>query len=76
MFDGKNFSTDEFPIQNLRRCTEGFYQEDKWGNEHAIMLNEFFNDAKRKDKDLIVTAIDVTNAFGSVSHVLIMSTLR
>jgi hypothetical protein len=45
-------------------------------NEHRILLNELFQDAKSKNKDLIVTAIDFSNAFGSVPHDLIMSTLK
>jgi hypothetical protein len=39
-------------------------------------LNELSQDAKRKSKDLIVTAIDFTNAFGSVPQELIMSMLK
>jgi hypothetical protein len=45
-------------------------------SEHGILLNELFQDAKRKNKDLIVTAIDFSNAFGSVPHNLIVSTLK
>jgi hypothetical protein len=55
---------------------KGFIKKTKGCSEHAIMLNELFNDAKRKSKELIGTAIDFTNAFGSVPHELIMSALR
>jgi hypothetical protein len=41
-------------------------------SEDAIILNELFNDARRKSKDLIVTAIGFTNAFRSASHESIM----
>jgi hypothetical protein len=40
------------------------------------LLNEQFQDAKRKNKDLIVTAIDLSNAFDFVPHGLIMSMLK
>jgi hypothetical protein len=45
-------------------------------SEHGILLNELFQDAKKKNKDLIVTVIDFSNAFGSIPHDLIMSTLK
>jgi hypothetical protein len=45
-------------------------------SEQSIILKELFQDAKRKNKDLIVTAIDFTNAFGSAPHELIMSMLK
>jgi hypothetical protein len=40
------------------------------------MLNELLHDANREREDLIVTAIDFTNAFGSVPHELIVSTMK
>jgi hypothetical protein len=39
-------------------------------SEHSIILNDFCRDAKKTRKDLIVTAIDFTKAFGSVPHVI------
>jgi hypothetical protein len=45
-------------------------------SEQGILLNALFQDAKRKSKDLTVTAIHLSNAFGSVPHDLIMSTLK
>jgi hypothetical protein len=39
-------------------------------------LNELFPDAKRKRKHLIVTGIDLTNAFRSVPDGSIMSMLK
>jgi hypothetical protein len=45
-------------------------------SERGILLNELFQDAKRKNKDLLVTAIDFPNALGSVPHDLIISTLK
>jgi hypothetical protein len=55
---------------------KGLIKKTNACSEHAIILNELFQDAKRKRKDLIVTAVDFTKAFGSVPHELIMSTLK
>jgi hypothetical protein len=55
---------------------KGFIKRTNGCTEHGIILNELFHDACRHRKNLIVTAIDFTNAFGSVPHDLIMSTLR
>jgi hypothetical protein len=55
---------------------KGFIKKTKGCSKHGILLNELFQDAKRKNKDLIVRAIDFSNAFGSVPHHLIMSTLK
>jgi hypothetical protein len=45
-------------------------------NEHGIMLNELFLDARRCHKGLGITTVEFTNAFGSVPHELITSTMR
>jgi hypothetical protein len=45
-------------------------------SEHRILLNELFQDTKSKNKNLLVAAIDFSNAFGSVPHNLIISTLK
>jgi hypothetical protein len=55
---------------------KGFIRKSNGCSEHSILLNELFNDANRHEKNLIVTTIDFTNAFGSVPHELIMSTLK
>jgi hypothetical protein len=39
-------------------------------------LNELLYNAHRNREDLVVTAIDFTNAFGSVPHELIMSVMK
>jgi hypothetical protein len=44
--------------------------------EHGILLNELFQDAKRKNKGFFTATIDFANAFGSVPHDLIMSTVK
>jgi hypothetical protein len=55
---------------------KGFIKKTSEYSEHSIIWNELFQDAKRKRKDLIITAIDITNVFGSVPHELIMSMLK
>jgi hypothetical protein len=55
---------------------KGFIEKTNGYSEHGILLDELFQDAKRKNNDLIVTAIDFSNAFDSVPHDLIMSTLK
>jgi hypothetical protein len=55
---------------------KGFIKKRNVCSEHAILLNELFQDAGRKGKDLYVTTIDFTNAFGSGPHELILSTMK
>jgi hypothetical protein len=55
---------------------KGFIKKTNGCTEHGIILNELFHDANRHHKDLVVTAIDFTNAFGSVPHDLILSTME
>jgi hypothetical protein len=45
-------------------------------SEHGIILNELLHNANRKTEGLVVTAIDFTNAFGSIPHELIMSMMK
>jgi hypothetical protein len=55
---------------------KGFIQKTNGCSEHAIILNELLHDANRFQKNLVVTAIDFTNAFGSVPHDMIMSAME
>jgi hypothetical protein len=55
---------------------KGFIRKTNRCSEHAIILNEIFHDANRNDQSLVVTAINFANAFESVPHELIMSTMR
>jgi hypothetical protein len=55
---------------------KGFIKSTNGCSEHGIILNELLNNANRMRRELIVTAIDFTNAFGSVPHDLIMSTMK
>jgi hypothetical protein len=54
----------------------GFIKKSIGCSEHSIKLKELFQKAKCKGTELIITAIDFTNAFGSVPHKLIMSMLK
>jgi hypothetical protein len=55
---------------------KGFIKKTNGSSEHGILLNEMFQAANREKQDLIVTAIDFSNAFGSVPHDLITSMLK
>jgi hypothetical protein len=55
---------------------KGFIKKTIGRSEHGIILNEVLHEANRRKQALIVTAIDFTNAFGSVPHELIMSVMR
>jgi hypothetical protein len=45
---------------------KGFIQKTNGGSEHGILLNELLYGAHRNRSNLVVTAIDFTNPFGSV----------
>jgi hypothetical protein len=55
---------------------KAFIEKTNGSSERGILSNELFQDPKRKDKDLVVTAIDFSNVFDSISHDLIMLTLK
>jgi hypothetical protein len=55
---------------------KGFIKKTNGCSEHGILLNELLHNANRNRENLVVTAIDFTNAFGSVPHDLIMSVMR
>jgi hypothetical protein len=55
---------------------KGFIKKTNGCSEHGIILNELLHNANRTRDTLVVTAIDFTNAFGSVPHELIMSTMK
>jgi hypothetical protein len=55
---------------------KGFIKKTNGCSEHGIILNELLHNAHRNKESLVVTAIDFTNAFGSVPHELIMSTMK
>jgi hypothetical protein len=55
---------------------QGFIKKTNGCSKHGIMLNELLLDARRGHKGLVMTTIDFTDAFDSVPHELIMSTMR
>jgi hypothetical protein len=55
---------------------KGFIKKSNGCSEHGIILNELLHNANRNKEGLVVMAIDFTNAFGSVPHELIMSTMK
>jgi hypothetical protein len=55
---------------------KGFIKKTNGCSEHSIILNELLHNANRNRESLIMTAIDFTNAFGSVPHELIMMTMK
>jgi hypothetical protein len=70
-------------IQNTNSETQifsdsqkGFIRKTNGCREPGIILNELLHNANRNRESSVVTAIDFTNAFGSVPHNLIMSTMK
>jgi hypothetical protein len=70
-------------IQNINSKTDIFsdsqkelIRETNGCSEHGIILNELLHNANRNRESLVVTAIDFTNAFGSVPHDLIISAMK
>jgi hypothetical protein len=55
---------------------KGFIKKTNGCSKYGILLNALFQDAKKKNKDLMATVIDFSNAFGSIPYSLIISTLK
>ena len=55
---------------------KGFIEKCNGCTEHSILLNELMAHARRSNDTLIATAIDCTNAFGSVPHSLIFDIME
>ena len=55
---------------------KGFLSEMPGCLEHAFTLYEFLRDAKREQRQIVVTWIDLANAYGSVRHNLIQFALN
>lgn len=56
------------PEQKSARPNEGCY-------EHSFLLNSLVNDARRINKKLYLAWLDIRNAFGSIPHSALLSTL-
>jgi hypothetical protein len=63
-------------IKSFSDAQKGFIQKINKRSEHGIILNELLYGAHRNRNNLAVTAIDFTNAFISVPHELIITTMR
>jgi hypothetical protein len=66
-----SFSLDNDLLSNEQksaRPSEGCY-------EHAFLLESILNDAKRQPRPLCIAWLDVRNAFGSIPHPALLSTL-
>jgi hypothetical protein len=55
---------------------KGFIKKTNGYSEHGMILNELLHNAHWNRENLVVTAIDFTNTFGSVPHDLIISTMK
>ena len=44
--------------------------------EHTAILSQLIKEAKEKKKDLVVTWLDIANAYGTLPHSLILKTLK
>ena len=44
--------------------------------ENTAILSQLIKEAKEGRKDLVVTWLDIANAYGTIPHRLIMATLR
>jgi hypothetical protein len=65
-----------FQAMNAKSKYSRFIQKTNGCTEHAIILNELMHDANRNRKNLVMTAIDFSNAFGSVPYEMIMSVME
>ena len=58
-----------------KNIQKGFYPKVDGLTEHTQLLTHMLKDAKKHQRSIIVTLLDLQNAFGEVSHNLISSTL-
>jgi hypothetical protein len=72
----RSFQETNAKYQLFSNHQKGFIKKTNGCSEHGIILNEICHDAYRNHKCLVITAIDFTNAFGSVPHDLILSNLK
>ena len=68
-----NFISDNNYIDT--KCQKGFWRGIDGVAEHSQLLNHIIKDAKRHQRSLFVTLIDLRNAFGEIHHNLIKCAL-
>ena len=59
-----------------KRIQKGFWPTLDGVFEHTQMLTQLLNEARRHQRSIIVTLLDLRNAFGEVNHKLINLTLQ
>ena len=55
---------------------KGFWPKSKGVTEHTSVLTHVIENAKRHQRSIVVTLLDLRNAFGEVSHQLIYKALE
>ena len=68
----------DFLMQNKyidRKIQKGFWPKVDGVSEHTELLTHIVTDAKRHSRNLVVTLLDLRNAFGEVHHDLIRSVM-
>ena len=66
----------DFLVQNNyidRKIQKGFWPKVDGVSEHTELLTHIVTDAKRHSRNIVVTLLDLRNAFGEVHHDLIRS---
>jgi hypothetical protein len=62
-------------LQIFSRAQKGFVQGQAGCMEHAVLTRELISHAQIHRKNLYMVQIDFSNAFGSVTHDLILSNM-
>ena len=55
---------------------KGFWPKVDGVGEHTETLTQIMNDAKRHQRSLVITLLDLKNAFGDVQHNLIRAAIK
>ena len=59
-----------------RKIQKGFWPTIDGVAEHTQVLSHVIRDAKRNQRSIVITLLDLRNAFGEVNHSLISSSLK
>jgi hypothetical protein len=70
------FETVNSNVHIYSDSQKGFVKKTNRRNDYGTMLNELLHSANQDRENLVVTAIDFTNAFGSGPRARIMSVIR
>ena len=69
----KFVSESKYIETNLQK---GFWNNISGAVEHTELLNYIINHSRKHQRDLVITLIDLKNAFGEVSHDLFKKSLE